>query len=223
MKNIVLIGVVLLLTLKFNFSRNTPVTINSLTTTDTVVNKKTTRGNISKPTRINKSINRAKNNNKIKHASHKGKSITKNNRKTNIKSANKANLKNQANIKLHKTMSAEGMFVEKGAVKFGFDKNTLNSNKTFNQILHIADKLIFDATLQVSIAGFTDSIGTAAYNDALSLKRAQLVKAYLVDLGVNEAQIHLSFNGMADPVADNNTDGGRAENRRVEFALFIAE
>lgn len=220
MKNLVLTTVVLLLTINLHSNSNIPVVINSLAATDTVVNKKIINNNINTSANRKNLNNKAKNNIKTKHTSHKKKSISKNKRKTNVRFIHKMNVENQANLKLHRRMSADEKSIKKGTVKFGFDENTLTNINAFNEILHIADKLIFDSTLQVSLSGFTDNIGSAAYNDVLSLKRAQMVKDYLVDLGVNEAQIHLSFSGMSAPIADNNTPDGRAENRRVEFVLF---
>lgn len=221
MKNIVLTTLILLLTMKFNFNRNFSAGINALPV-DTVVYKNAGEPHINKPAHKD-TLLKAKRSHKPTHTSHKAKSIKKSSRKkTTVQLMNKAGSVNQTNLKLHKKVSAEGMFVEKKTVNFGFDKNTLNNNKTFNEILHIADKLIFDSTLKISIAGFTDNVGSIAYNNMLSQKRAQMVKDYLIDLGVSEAQIHLSFNGMSDPVSDNNTPDGRAENRRVEFVLFTA-
>lgn len=143
-------------------------------------------------------------------------------KKTGARWLNKTNAVNQANVTLHKKMSVKGMYTEKDAVQFNFDQHELMNNKAFNKILHLADKMIFDSTLHVSVAGYTDNVGDAYYNDVLSYKRAQNIKDYLVELGVNESQVHLSFNGMADPVSDNGQDEGRAENRRVEFVLFAA-
>lgn len=70
-------------------------------------------------------------------------------------------------------------------------------------------------TLEVIIViGFTDNIGTAAYNKTLSLKRAQAVKAYLVTKGIEPGRIYTEGKGFADPVASNATAAGRALNRR---------
>lgn len=218
MKSIAFTSIVLILLMNFNLNRNFPVVVKSFTV-DTVENKKAINNNTANPTDSTKNINKVKSNNKIKLASNKTKSVKRNSK---TKFSTKAGAVNQTNLKLHKKMLAKGGHLKKGTVKFGFDKNTLQNNTTFNQILHVADKLIFDSTLQVSVAGFTDNIGSAEYNNILSLKRAQQVKDYLTDLGVNEAQIHLSFNGMSDPASDNGTPEGRAENRRVEFVLFSA-
>lgn len=73
----------------------------------------------------------------------------------------------------------------------------------------------------VFIAGHTDSVGSAAYNLELGMRRAKAVASQLALLGVEQAQIFAVSFGKAVPIADNNTEDGRAKNRRVEF-LFAA-
>lgn len=73
--------------------------------------------------------------------------------------------------------------------------------------------------MQVEIQGYTDSIGTDAYNLNLSQKRAEAVKAYLVSKGLSETSLTARGYGKADPIASNATKEGRAQNRRVAFAV----
>jgi OOP family OmpA-OmpF porin len=75
-------------------------------------------------------------------------------------------------------------------------------------------------TLEVIIAvGHTDSIGSAAYNQKLSLRRAEAVKAYMVSKGIEANRIYTEGKGKTQPVADNRTAAGRAKNRRVEIEV----
>ena len=73
---------------------------------------------------------------------------------------------------------------------------------------------------EVMIAvGHTDSVGTNAYNDKLSLRRAEAVKAYMVSKGLDPARLYTEGKGETQPVADNATAEGRAKNRRVTIEV----
>jgi OOP family OmpA-OmpF porin len=74
--------------------------------------------------------------------------------------------------------------------------------------------------LEVIIAvGHTDSVGSDAYNQKLSVRRAEAVKAYLVSKGIEKNRIYTEGKGEKQPVADNKTKEGRAKNRRVEIEV----
>ena len=74
--------------------------------------------------------------------------------------------------------------------------------------------------LEVIIAvGHTDSVGTDAYNQKLSVKRSEAVKAYLVSKGIEKNRVYTEGKGEKQPVADNKTKEGRAKNRRVEIEV----
>ena len=74
--------------------------------------------------------------------------------------------------------------------------------------------------LEVIIAvGHTDSVGADAYNQKLSVKRAEAIKAYLVSKGIEKNRIYTEGKGEKQPVADNKTTEGRAKNRRVEIEV----
>ena len=74
--------------------------------------------------------------------------------------------------------------------------------------------------LEVIIAvGHTDSVGTDAYNQRLSVRRSDAVKAYLVSKGVEKNRVYTEGKGEKQPVADNKTAEGRAKNRRVEIEV----
>jgi OOP family OmpA-OmpF porin len=77
-----------------------------------------------------------------------------------------------------------------------------------------------DINLEVIIAvGHTDSVGTDAYNQKLSVRRAEAVKAYLQGKGVESNRIYTEGKGEKQPVADNTSAAGRAKNRRVEIEV----
>ncbi len=74
--------------------------------------------------------------------------------------------------------------------------------------------------LEVIIAvGHTDSVGADAYNQKLSVKRADAVKAYLVTKGIEKNRVYTEGKGEKQPVADNKTSAGRSKNRRVEIEV----
>ena len=75
----------------------------------------------------------------------------------------------------------------------------------------------------VEVAGHTDSVGTDAYNQALSERRANSVAAYLGRKGVMQQRMIMVGAGETRPVASNDTDAGRAQNRRVEITLVPVE
>jgi OOP family OmpA-OmpF porin len=74
--------------------------------------------------------------------------------------------------------------------------------------------------LEVIIAvGHTDAVGSDDYNQKLSMRRSQAVKAYLVSKGVDKSRVYTEGKGEKQPVADNKTKEGRAKNRRVEIEV----
>ena len=77
-----------------------------------------------------------------------------------------------------------------------------------------------DINLEVIIAvGHTDSVGSDAYNQKLSVRRSEAVKAYLVSKGIEKNRVYTEGKGEKQPVADNKTSEGRAKNRRVEIEV----
>jgi outer membrane protein OmpA-like peptidoglycan-associated protein len=72
---------------------------------------------------------------------------------------------------------------------------------------------------RIAVIGHTDSTGSDATNNALSVERAQSVRDYLAGRGVSPTRIRTEGHGEREPIADNGTDAGRARNRRVEIYL----
>jgi len=69
----------------------------------------------------------------------------------------------------------------------------------------------------IQVAGYTDSVGTDAYNQGLSERRANAVLDYFVSHGIEASRLTAVGYGESNPVADNSTADGRAQNRRVEL------
>lgn len=101
---------------------------------------------------------------------------------------------------------------------FDFDKSVLKPEGRA-KLDDLVSK-IRGINLEVIIAvGHTDSIGSVAYNQRLSVRRAEAVKAYLVSKGIERNRVYTEGKGKSQPVADNRTKEGRAKNRRVEIEV----
>lgn len=101
---------------------------------------------------------------------------------------------------------------------FDFDKSVLKPEAKV-KLDDLVGKLK-GINLEVIIAvGHTDGIGSDAYNDKLSVRRAESVKAYLVSKGIEPNRVYTEGKGKKQPVADNKTAEGRSKNRRVEIEV----
>jgi OOP family OmpA-OmpF porin len=104
-------------------------------------------------------------------------------------------------------------------VLFDFDKSVIKPEGK-SKLDDLAAK-VRGINLEVVIAiGHADSIGSDAYNQKLSVRRAESVKAYLVSKGIEPNRIYTEGKGEKQPVADNKTREGRAKNRRVEIEVI---
>ena len=114
------------------------------------------------------------------------------------------------------------LVLNENAVRFDTSKSTLTAAAKAN-----LDKLIpvFQeyAETNITIFGYTDSTGPADFNLKLSGERAASVRNYLISKGLNTGRFTVTGMGIADPIASNETTSGRAENRRVEFAITANE
>ena len=108
--------------------------------------------------------------------------------------------------------------MKENMVNFGFDSSDLTSAAKAN-LDKLTQVLKNNMDTNINIYGHTDSKGTDAYNLSLSERRAAAVKNYLVSQGVSAGRMFTMGVGEKEPVASNDTDAGRAENRRVEFAI----
>jgi OOP family OmpA-OmpF porin len=109
--------------------------------------------------------------------------------------------------------------IELGGVHFDFDKATLKpeAKVVLNEAAALLGK---HERVVVEIAGHTDSIGSETYNQGLSERRAAAVKDYLTSSGVKASRLSSKGYGESRPVASNDTEEGRAENRRVEMIIL---
>jgi OOP family OmpA-OmpF porin len=104
-------------------------------------------------------------------------------------------------------------------VLFDFDKSVVKPDGKA-KLDDLAAK-VRGMNLEVVIAiGHTDSVGTDEYNQKLSVRRAESVKAYLVTKGIEANRVYTEGKGEKQPVADNRTADGRAKNRRVEIEVI---
>jgi len=101
-----------------------------------------------------------------------------------------------------------------------FATNSADVNGNFYEILNSVSLVLneYDKTV-VELAGHTDSSGAADYNQALSVRRAGSVAAYLKSRGINEMRLYTLGHGENRPIADNTTEAGKQLNRRVEVTL----
>lgn len=101
-------------------------------------------------------------------------------------------------------------------VHFEFDSAKLTSGAE-DVLMDVAEKLAANEAVDVRLEGYTDSIGSAAYNKELSQRRADSVRDFLVAHGVERSNITTYGFGEQNPIATNETPAGRAMNRRVEL------
>jgi outer membrane protein OmpA-like peptidoglycan-associated protein len=101
-----------------------------------------------------------------------------------------------------------------------FDFDSFAIRPEFRATLdQVAQTLVTHPQTYIDVLGHTDSVGSAAYNQRLSEQRARAVADYLVARGVNPARIGTRGYGLTQPIASNDTEAGRAQNRRVEIKI----
>ena len=112
--------------------------------------------------------------------------------------------------------------LKENMVNFAFNKSDLQPLAKAN-LYKLAEILINNPDTNINIYGYTDSKGTDEYNLSLSDRRAASVKAYLISKGIASSRMNTMGMGEASPIASNDTEAGRAQNRRVEFAITANE
>lgn len=134
-----------------------------------------------------------------------------------------AQLNNPGTIVLKGKKAEDKVFVENDSlnyVLFDFNESTIRPY-SYTLIDEAYSQLKENENAYLIIDGNTDKIGTDEYNQKLSERRADAVKNYLMGKGINESRIQVQGSGEREPVAPNNTDAGRTQNRRAEMRLKI--
>ena len=118
-------------------------------------------------------------------------------------------------VPLYDRMMSDGKFITYG-ITFDVGKATIKP-ESMGEINRIVQLMTENPDLKFSVEGHTDSTGNATSNQTLSEQRSQAIVAKLVELGIAQDRLTAVGKGQNSPIADNNTDEGRAKNRRVEF------
>ena len=103
-------------------------------------------------------------------------------------------------------------------ILFDVDKTNLKPDAQ-NSLKQLAVSLQNNPETNILVVGHTDSTGTAAHNMDLSIRRANAVKLFMGQQGVNSARLSTQGKGETEPIAPNSTAEGRAQNRRVEIVI----
>jgi outer membrane protein OmpA-like peptidoglycan-associated protein len=124
----------------------------------------------------------------------------------------------QLNAILQTRDSARGLIVNMSDVLFDFGKATLRSEAR-EKLAKVSGIVLAYPGLKLALEGHTDSIGTDEFNQTLSEKRAMTVRDYLLAQGLNMNSLSAIGLGKRDPIASNDTNEGRQQNRRVEMIV----
>lgn len=115
--------------------------------------------------------------------------------------------------------AGEGLIVKfDSGILFDFNKADLKDAARTN-IANLAASMKNNPETNITVIGHTDNVGSDSYNYTLSEQRAQSVKDYAVASGVSSSRISIVGKGESEPIADNSTETGRAQNRRVEIVI----
>lgn len=126
------------------------------------------------------------------------------------------NLRNSTQIQLERIEVGKSLVLNN--VFFDFDSDKLKA-KSYAELDRLIDFLRTNSRISIELAGHTDIKGNDDYNKTLSEKRANVVMKYLISKGIPESRLSSKGYGSSKPIADNNTESGRALNRRTEVVI----
>jgi outer membrane protein OmpA-like peptidoglycan-associated protein len=118
-------------------------------------------------------------------------------------------------VPLYDRMMTDGKIITYG-ITFDIGKSTIKP-ESMGELNRIAELMNENQDLKFSVEGHTDNTGNAATNQTLSEARSQAVVDKLIEMGIDKNRLKAAGKGQTSPLADNNTDEGKAKNRRVEF------
>jgi outer membrane protein OmpA-like peptidoglycan-associated protein len=117
----------------------------------------------------------------------------------------------------------EGLIVKfDSGILFDVDKSELKPDAKTN-IQNLSASMKNNPETNILIIGHTDATGSDAYNLGLSQRRAEAVKSYAMVNGIENSRLSTTGKGESEPIADNSTEAGRSQNRRVEIVIVANE
>lgn len=121
-------------------------------------------------------------------------------------------------VETDRTPNGMVMVLPDSIFRFNFDSSDL-SQRNRELLSRIAGVLLVSKGYGLSVYGYTDDVGTAEYNQSLSVRRAKAVEDYLVQAGIDRAIVSIKGYGKTNPLVPSTSASARAKNRRVEIAL----
>jgi outer membrane protein OmpA-like peptidoglycan-associated protein len=125
----------------------------------------------------------------------------------------------ELNVDLYLVPIEKGQTVRINNIFFEFGAYELLDD-SFIELNRLKESLNANPQMMILVKGHTDNIGNDARNQVLSENRANSVKQYLIEQGIDSTRIRINGMGSKSPIADNNTEEGREKNRRVEFEII---
>lgn len=119
--------------------------------------------------------------------------------------------------------AGEGLIVKfDSGILFDFNKTDLKDNARVN-LQNLAGTMKNNPETNILIVGHTDNVGSDSYNEGLSQRRAREVKQFIASQGIPNSRLNIEGRGESEPIASNDTETGRSQNRRVEIVIVANE